>query len=596
MTLTQITEKGIKDGEILNADINASAAIAGSKISPDFGSQAISTTGTGSTLGRLRISNVNPFIELVDTNNNSDFSIRGASGNFVIRDDTNAESRILIDSTGKVAFGTDTPYTYAIATFNSSNGIVLQGGTQSRLLLRHSNAGANLKMWDVQTQNGAIRFRSLDDNTTATDRMVIDGAGRVIIGTTTAANNEKVRIEGRTIDGSSTTIDLDGTGTSGPLLEMRSSSSSANQLAVLVLNQASLKSAIGCGRANAGNWGTDLRFYTHKNATSNQHQSYEHMRIDADGNILIGTTTANKRLTLIDHSDPVAMVIGENLTTTQHAALRLQSRNSANSSGYNLDVGVEGNNAYGYLKMGNTKRMVLEQGGDIGLLTENPNLTGWSAPTVSIGKSANPYSVLEMQGNITSDGAVGVITAYNSGGSSRIGQMVFARQSANNSGCIKFETTNAGNTGERARITNDGLCFHGDSAAANALDDYEHGTYTPNVLIAGGTSGVTQPATRTGAYSKIGERVFFNIHITGTLSYTGSIYHGLEISLPFSTSSHSYSALTVWFYAGVTDEHKVISRTQNNDNKLILQYPGDSIAFLRVDGSWNMMIAGHYVN
>ena len=32
MTLTQITEKGIKDGEIVNADINASAAIALSKI------------------------------------------------------------------------------------------------------------------------------------------------------------------------------------------------------------------------------------------------------------------------------------------------------------------------------------------------------------------------------------------------------------------------------------------------------------------------------------------------------------------------------------------------------------------------------------
>ena len=32
MTLTQITEKGIKDGEIINADINASAAIARTKL------------------------------------------------------------------------------------------------------------------------------------------------------------------------------------------------------------------------------------------------------------------------------------------------------------------------------------------------------------------------------------------------------------------------------------------------------------------------------------------------------------------------------------------------------------------------------------
>jgi len=46
MALTQITEKGIKDGEIINADINASAAIAGTKIAPDFGSQNVVTTGS----------------------------------------------------------------------------------------------------------------------------------------------------------------------------------------------------------------------------------------------------------------------------------------------------------------------------------------------------------------------------------------------------------------------------------------------------------------------------------------------------------------------------------------------------------------------
>jgi len=35
MGLTQVSEKGIKDGEIVNADVNASAAIAGSKIADD---------------------------------------------------------------------------------------------------------------------------------------------------------------------------------------------------------------------------------------------------------------------------------------------------------------------------------------------------------------------------------------------------------------------------------------------------------------------------------------------------------------------------------------------------------------------------------
>ena len=44
-----ITSAKIADGAIVNADVNASAAIAGTKISPDFGSQNITTTGTITT-------------------------------------------------------------------------------------------------------------------------------------------------------------------------------------------------------------------------------------------------------------------------------------------------------------------------------------------------------------------------------------------------------------------------------------------------------------------------------------------------------------------------------------------------------------------
>ena len=41
-----VTSAKIQDGTIVNTDVNASAAIAGTKISPDFGSQNIVTTGT----------------------------------------------------------------------------------------------------------------------------------------------------------------------------------------------------------------------------------------------------------------------------------------------------------------------------------------------------------------------------------------------------------------------------------------------------------------------------------------------------------------------------------------------------------------------
>jgi hypothetical protein len=41
-----VASANIVDGTIVNADVSASAAIAGTKVSPNFGSQAVATTGT----------------------------------------------------------------------------------------------------------------------------------------------------------------------------------------------------------------------------------------------------------------------------------------------------------------------------------------------------------------------------------------------------------------------------------------------------------------------------------------------------------------------------------------------------------------------
>ena len=50
-----VASSNIVDGTIVNADINASAAIQGTKISPDFGSQNITTTGNGTVGGTLGV-------------------------------------------------------------------------------------------------------------------------------------------------------------------------------------------------------------------------------------------------------------------------------------------------------------------------------------------------------------------------------------------------------------------------------------------------------------------------------------------------------------------------------------------------------------
>tara|TARA_R100000234_G_scaffold620_1_gene487 strand:- start:227 stop:1174 length:948 start_codon:yes stop_codon:yes gene_type:complete len=115
MALTQITEKGIKDGEILNADINASAAIAGTKVTPAFGSQNLSTTGTAAT-GTLTVTGSGSFSSLLFANagvkypdfqssyygNGLDFLIYHDGSNSKIKNKT-GEIQILANTANDVA-------------------------------------------------------------------------------------------------------------------------------------------------------------------------------------------------------------------------------------------------------------------------------------------------------------------------------------------------------------------------------------------------------------------------------------------------------------------------------------------------------------
>jgi hypothetical protein len=94
------------------------------------------------------------------------------------------------------------------------------------------------------------------------------------------------------------------------------------------------------------------------------------------------------------------------------------------------------------------------------------------------------------------------------------------------------------NNQERLRVTSNGLSFNGDTAAANALDDYEEGTWTPTINF-GGTSGSSTGvtySTQRGEYIKIGKAVC----ITGevVLSSKGSATGILRITgFPFAAGN-----------------------------------------------------------
>jgi hypothetical protein len=113
-------------------------------------------------------------------------------------------------------------------------------------------------------------------------------------------------------------------------------------------------------------------------------------------------------------------------------------------------------------------------------------------------------------------------------------------------GVHTFEVAASGTAGaaitwlERVRIDVDGLKFNGDTAAANALDDYEEGTWTPTF------GGTTFSGTNAATYTKIGRLVTVQMNFVnqtlassaGTASISG---------LPFACNSSTFGIVSFTF-------------------------------------------------
>jgi hypothetical protein len=178
-----VTSTMILDGTILNADINASAAIAGTKISPDFGSQTIVTTGVHSAAAG---SATTPSIAFTGDLNTGIYS-PGANQLAVA---TNGTGRLFVDANGRVGIGVSAPND------------------------------------DLEIRDAVAAIRLTDSETLETTRIVQDFQTTQIINSGTGdirfSNNgsERVRI---------TSAGLVGIGTSAPATLLEIASNATNQ-------------------------------------------------------------------------------------------------------------------------------------------------------------------------------------------------------------------------------------------------------------------------------------------------------------------------------------------------------------------------------
>jgi len=267
------------------------------------------------------------------------------------------------------------------------------------------------------------------------------------------------------------------------------------------------------------------------------------MAILDDGNVGIGTTAPLSSLHVEKASqDNILSVIGQ---SGYEGALFLSGAGSGKDA--NIVVGNSRTlefhtTASATPVVSGTARMVLTGAGNVGIGTTAPN-----TPLSLVGEHVGGQSTFKIQ----------PITSYALGGLSSIGfndsdgvrkGLVLQEASGikiltENTTPIRFEVNNS----ERGRWTTDGLCFNGDTAAANALDDYEEGNWTMGISFGNANTGITY-TLNSGTYTKIGRQVTVNGYIL--LSNKGTATGGARITgLPFNVgnSTANYAATSLFF-------------------------------------------------
>ena len=126
------------------------------------------------------------------------------------------------------------------------------------------------------------------------------------------------------------------------------------------------------------------------------------------------------------------------------------------------------------------------------------------------------------------------------------------------------------NNGQRVSVNQHGLLFGTDTAAANALDDYEEGTWTPTLR---GESG-TEPAqnSATARYVKMGQLVHIEARVSMGADNGGS---GMEmVGLPFASQN------AVIFHMAETAQYGVVGAFFSNGSVAA----GSGLVFFRQGG------------
>jgi len=482
-----VTSAKIVDGAIVNADINASAAIAGSKISPTFTSSLQVTSGniTASDGGVLINGAGGAILYLNDSDDNPDYQLRNIAGAFSIHDGTNSATRLAIDSSGNVGIGTtsqddifhiSTAQNAAkglrITNTNNSQAsaiarVFISGGDNAKAALRLETNGQFHDIFERNT--GEL---TIEDN--GTERLRIDSSGNVGINDT----SPRAELSVAAASGNAPHIDIGQAGSNNFKLGYHS-------------GNCFLGASAGAGQ-----------FIFKNNVNSDDHpqaSGTERMRVDSNGLLLVGlssTLSSNNAKLQVAHTDGNADIIVHRAGNNANPP-SLNFQKTRNTSIGNYGTIVQNNDELGSIRWGGADGSAIAFAARIvGAVDGTPGANDMPG-RIQFHTSADGSEGLTERMRIGSNGD---ITVNFDGAGNQTGQILIADGTASAPG-LSFWADGSNDTGifrsgantlnfstggsERLRIDSSGQVGIGTTSPGNVLD--VQGSGHSKILV--GTTG-----------------------------------------------------------------------------------------------------------